>query len=343
MTAEEIFNGRLIMAPMSHGSDLPYRRLVTELGAEVCVGEMAYAYKVTGRQSGDKPLLRRHPSEKIFGVQLAGKQPDVMAEAARVAVDMGADFVDINLGCPIDDATKRGFGAALLRKASKVSAIVTAMKAAVDVPITIKLRTGWEADKPTYLKIARAAEEAGIDAITLHARSRAQRYRRPAEWSHIKELTEAVSVPVIGNGDISSGPEAHARMAETGCAAVMAGRWALAKPWLFREFNEKREIELSAEERLQIIKRYVELCREHFRDDEKGRKRIKKFLIFHQDFFRRYRPEMTSEGELEGWLRRADIAAAEALYDWLVEGAPAEPPPPAEADAPRAVKVESNG
>ena len=331
------------MAPMSHGSNLPYRRLVTELGAEVCVGEMAYAYKVTGRARGDIPLLRRHPSEKIFGVQLAGKKPDVMAEAARVAVDMGADFVDINLGCPIDDATKRGFGAALLRKASKVAAIVSAMKAAVSVPITIKLRLGWEADKPTYMKVALAAQEAGIDAVTLHARSRAQRYRRPAEWSHIKELTEALTVPVIGNGDITSGPEAHSRLKESGCAAVMAGRWALAKPWIFREFEENRDIEKSAGERLEIIKRYVELCREHFRDDEKGRKRIKKFLIFHQDFFRRYRPDKRSEGGLESWLRRADLQAAEALYDWLVEGGPAEPPPPAEAGAPRAVKVLANG
>jgi tRNA-dihydrouridine synthase 3 len=341
--AEEIFNGRLVLAPMANGSDLPFRRLVTELGAEVCFGEMAYAYKVTGRERGDRPLLRRHPSEKIFGVQLAGKQPELLAEAAKVAEDMGADFVDLNLGCPIDDATKRGFGAALLRRASKVAAIIAAMKAAVSIPVTIKLRLGWSSEKPTYMKVGLAAQEAGIDAVTLHARSRAQRYRRPADWSHIKQLAEALTVPVIGNGDIVSGPEAHARMKESGCDGVMAGRWALAKPWIFTEFRENREIEKSADERLEIIKRYVELCKEHFGDDDKGHRRIKKFLIFHQDFFRRYRPESATDSELESWLRRADLPAAEALYDWLVKGGPAEPPPPAEAEAPRAVKVRSHG
>ena len=121
-------------------------------------------------------------------MQLAGKVPGVMAEAARIADDAGADFVDVNLGCPIDDATRRGFGAALLRRAARVAAIVAAMKAAVPVPVTIKLRLGWSSEKPTFLKIARAADEAGVDAIILHARSRAQRYRRPADWSHVAEL-----------------------------------------------------------------------------------------------------------------------------------------------------------
>jgi tRNA-dihydrouridine synthase 3 len=342
VTAEEIFTGRLILAPMSQGSDLPFRRLVNEWGAEVCVGEMAYDYKITGRGPGDKPLLRRHPSEKIFGVQLAGKKPEVMAEAARFAEDSGADFIDVNLGCPIDDATKRGFGAALLRKANKVAAIVAAMKAAVSVPITIKLRLGWESGKPTYMKVALAAQEAGVDAVTLHARSRAQRYRRPAEWDHVKKLAEALTIPVIGNGDIESGPDAHRRLVEAGCAAVMAGRWALTRPWIFKEFEENREILPTPEERLEVIKRYVELCREHFGDDDRGRRRIKKFFIFHQDFFRRYQPG-EPEGDLDEWLRRGDLPAAEALYDWLVEGGPMAPPPPAGPDAPRAVKVTSHG
>jgi len=354
MNAEEIFTGRLIMAPMTRGTDLPFRRLATEWGAEVCLGEMAYAHKVVRRDRAESALLRRHPEEKIFGVQLAGKRPDVMAEAARIAEQSGADFVDVNLGCPIDDATRRGFGAALLRRASRVAAIVAAMKQAVSLPVTVKLRTGWSAEKPTFLKVARAAEEAGADAIVLHARSRAQRYRRPADWNLVRELVAELQVPVIGNGDVLSWRDAGRRREETGCAAVMVGRWALAKPWIFREFKERCDVEPGPEQRLAVIRRYVELCREHFGDDERGRARTRRFLGFHQDFFARFRrgaardavnaddPREWGEkptGELETWLCRTDVDATTALCDWLVDEGDGAPPPPAVARAPRAVKT----
>jgi len=357
VTAEEIFGGRLIMAPMSRGTDLPFRRLAAEWGAEVAVGEMAYAYKVMRGERSELALLRRHPDERIFGAQLAGKQPELMGQAARVAEEAGADFVDVNLGCPIDDATRRGFGAALLRRAGRVRAIVTAMKEAVSIPVTVKLRLGWSSEKPTFLKIARAAVEGGADAVVLHGRSRAQRYRRPADWSRVRELVEALDVPVIGNGDILTWRDGRRRLEETGCSGVMIGRWALAKPWVFREFAEQRDIEPDAEQRLEVLRRYVELSREQFGDDGRGRKRMRRFFAFHQDFFRRYRRGAGLEAvnsndprdwgddprdELERWLARADLVAVEALSDWLIEGGPAEPP--AEApDSPRAVKVRALG
>src|SRR5262245_51747146 len=130
MTADGIFRGRLVMAPMTRGTDLPFRLLANEWGAPVCVGEMAYAHRVSGRERGDLPLLRRHPRETIFGVQLAGKIPEVMAEAARGAEERGADFVDVNCGCAIDEVTRRGFGASLLTRPSTVAKIAAAMRAA---------------------------------------------------------------------------------------------------------------------------------------------------------------------------------------------------------------------
>jgi tRNA-dihydrouridine synthase 3 len=343
---------------MSRGTDLPFRRLAREWGAEVCVGEMAYAHKVIGRERGDRPLLRRHPDESVFGVQLAGKEPEVMAEAARVAAGEGADFIDVNCGCPIDEVTRRGFGASLLRRTSRIAAIVGAMAKSVPVPITVKLRLGWENDTPTFLKIAKAAEGAGAAAVTLHGRSRAQRYRRPADWEAVRALVSELKIPVIGNGDILTWRDAKRRLEETGCAAVMVGRWALAKPWIFREFAEERDIEPGPEERLSVVRRYVELCKDLFRDDEKGRARTRRFLVFHQDFFRRYRRNAGRDAvnaedprewgdppadDLEDWLCRADAPAAEALCRWLVDGEEPVPPPPALPDAPRAVKVEALG
>jgi len=357
MTADEIFRGRLVMAPMTRGTDLPFRRLAGEWGAAVCVGEMAYDHKTGGRERGDLPLLRRHPAESVFGVQLAGKIPEVMAEAARVAQDQGADFVDVNCGCPIDEVTRRGFGASLLQRPGKIAKVVTAMKAAVTIPVTIKLRLGWTDDEPTYLKVARAAVDAGVDAIALHARSRAQRYRRAADWEAVKTLAAEVKVPVIGNGDVFTWQDARSRMSETRCAAVMVGRWALAKPWLFREFTESREIEPTAAGRLEVVRRYVDLCREHFGDDEKGRTRTRRFLTFHQDFFRRFRrgaaasavnsEDPRSWGEepqddLEAWLCRADGPGVAALVRWLVDGEETVPPP-LEPDAPRAVTIAALG
>jgi tRNA-dihydrouridine synthase 3 len=346
------------MAPMTRGTDLPFRRLVAEWGAEVCFGEMAYAHKIVRGEKSERALLRRHPAERVFGAQLAGKHPEVMAEAARIAEQMGADFIDINLGCPIDDATKRGFGAALLERASRVGAIVAAMKSAVSVPVTIKLRLGWSSEKPTYLKVAVAAREAGVDAITLHARSRAQRYRRPADWTHVRRLCEELELPVVGNGDILGWRDARERLESTGCAAVMVGRWALAKPWIFREFAESRDVEPDTEGRLAVLRRYAELCLEHLGDDEMGRRRARRFLAFHQDFFCRYRrgacvDAVNSEDprdwgrppadEIEAWLCRADLPAVDALASWLIDGTAAAPPAAPEPDAPRAVCTPAYG
>jgi tRNA-dihydrouridine synthase 3 len=232
------------------------------------------------------------------------------------------------------------------------------MKRAVQAPITIKLRLGWSEGKPTFLKVARAAEQAGVDAVTLHPRSRAQRYRRPADWDKVAELVDALRIPVIGNGDVLTWQDAVRNQAHAACAAVMVGRWALAKPWIFREYSERRDLPKAPAERLAVVRRYVELCREHFGDDEKGRQRTRRFLVFHQDFFRRYRrgagvdavnsedPRSWGEepaDELEDWLCRADLPAVSALARWLVDGDESATPPPFEPGAQRAVTLVALG
>jgi tRNA-dihydrouridine synthase 3 len=333
-----IFEGATLLAPLTKGGNLPFRRLCVELGARVTVSEMAVARDVVRGKRQEMALLRRAPDEPCFGVQLADRHPEQLGEATRIAVERGADFVDLNLGCPIDLFCRRGLGAALLRKPGKVGALVGAMREAVDVPVTIKMRLGYDDDKPRFMDVARAAIDAGVDAITLHGRSRSQRYRRAADWSHVAELVEAVDVPVIGNGDILTWRDAEHRRGQSGCAGVMVARGALIKPWIFREIADGRDYLLSPEDRLDVLRRYRSLALAHFRDDERGRRNVRLFLDWHLDFLARYRaapaaaPDaddhpliQTRDDALdlpetpEGWVQSSDREQHARLAEWLIE------------------------
>ncbi|MEM7199529.1 MAG: tRNA-dihydrouridine synthase family protein [Planctomycetota bacterium] len=289
-----------ILAPLTKGGNLPFRRLCIDLGAEITMSEMAYSRQVVRGSKSEMALLRKHASEGCFGVQLASGKPEEAVKAAKIAADRGAAFVDLNCGCPIHDVVRRGMGATLLRRPAALARIVAAMVEAVDVPVTVKLRSGWSEGKDNALEIGRAVQEAGAAAVTLHARAREQRYTKAANWELIGEMVSTLSIPVIGNGDLLTHYEVRRRQRESGCAAVMLGRGALIKPWLFREVAEGREIEPAAAERVAIYARLVRYLKEHFREDEKGRERTMRFLPWHFDFFCRYRPLPEAE-----WRERA--------------------------------------
>lgn len=313
------------------------------------VSEMALANKVVKRSRRELALLRRHPEEKCFGVQLCGVIPDAFAKAAIEAVELGADFIDVNLGCPIDVVTKKGGGAALMNRPKRVGEIVAALRSTVDVPISIKVRTGWRDDKPTAIPVAQAAVDNGVDAVIVHGRSRAQRYRRPADWDFVGEVRAAVAVPVIGNGDISGPTGFKERLERSGCESVMIARAALVKPWIFAELDEPCERDLSSKERWSILERYVTLALEHFGDDEHGRTRVRRFLIWHLDFFHRWIPPTVSQEEyaiqerqdafeprdaLEELLARPDDNAHESIADRLMGLEDVDAPLPTVGDAP---------
>jgi tRNA-dihydrouridine synthase 3 len=216
---KEILTGALVMAPMTKGSNLPYRRLCTELGARVLVSEMVVARRLKQRRRSEFALIRRAPDERVFAVQLAGNKPEEMAWAAALVEARGADFVDVNLGCPIDHFTRMGLGAALGRQPNKVGRIVAAMRAAVKVPVTVKIRLGWNADSLNYMTLAKAAVDSGAEAVFVHGRTREARYRHPADWDRIGEIAAALPVPVVGNGDLLFGQDLHARLAATDAQA----------------------------------------------------------------------------------------------------------------------------
>jgi len=282
--------GAVVMGPMTKGSNLPYRRLCVELGARVTVSEMTLARRLKQKRKGEFALIRRAPEEPCFGVQLAGTNPDELAWAAALVESRGADFVDLNLGCPIDHFTRKGMGAALARQPARVGRLVAAMRGAVtSVPVTVKIRLGWNDESRNFLDVARAAVDAGASAVFVHGRTRNARYRHAAEWDAIGQVTQTIPVPVIGNGDILFPHDVDRGRSTSGCTAVMIARGVLIKPWIFREIAEGYR-EVSAEERLSIYRRYAALALEHWRDDERGRAVVREFVEWHLGFWCRYAP-----------------------------------------------------
>ncbi len=358
MSLLQTLPGAMVMGPMTKGSNLPYRQLCVELGARVTVSEMTVARRLKQRRAAEFALIRRFEGEPCFGVQLAGTNPDELAWAAALVEARGADFVDLNCGCPIDHFTHKGLGAALGRQPGRLRRLIEAMKRAVSrVPVTAKIRLGWSDTDRNYLEQARALVDGGADVLTVHGRTRSARYRTDANWNCIGEIAAAVPVPVIGNGDILYGHEADLRRQQAGCVAVMTARAALIRPWVFRE-PESGYVPLPAHERVGIYRRYVTLARAHWGDDEHGLQRVRQFVRWHLDFWCREAPRHPDgsfpamQGResgpptgdpLERLLARTDAAAHDYLMDRLVqrdEIVPGEVPEPGYVSATTTVEPE---
>ena len=227
------------LAPMAGQSNRAFRELCRELGGVgmVCT-ELISSNALENRGSRKRALgwFDFDASEGPLAVQLFGAQPEIMAEAARIVVDCGAPVVDINMGCWVPKVVKKGGGAALLGDCGQATAVVEAVLQAVDVPVTVKVRSGINADQLTAVPFARAAAAAGVSAITVHARTAEQGFSGLADWSIISRVSQAVAIPVIGNGDLTNLEEARQMQRQTGCQGWMVGRAALGNPWLFAQW-----------------------------------------------------------------------------------------------------------
>ncbi|MFF8817783.1 tRNA dihydrouridine synthase DusB [Leucobacter sp. NPDC015123] len=226
----------VILAPMAGITNTAFRRLCREYGAGLYVSEMITSRALVERTPGSLRLIKHHESETPRSIQLYGVDPKTVSEAVRFLVDQDlADHIDLNFGCPVPKVTRKGGGAALPWKADLFSAIVEgAVKAAGDIPLTVKMRKGIDADHLTFLDAARSAEAAGVAAIALHGRTANEFYSGTADWSAIAELKQAItSVPILGNGDIWAADDAIRMVRETGCDGVVVGRGCLGRPWLF--------------------------------------------------------------------------------------------------------------
>jgi tRNA-dihydrouridine synthase B len=230
-----IFPNNVALAPMAGVTDRPFRQLCRRLGAGMAASEMICSDTRLWDSAKTRDRLNHEGEDQPVIVQIAGGDPGMVAEAARRSVALGGQLIDINMGCPAKKVCRRHAGSALLRDEDLVARILNAAVSAVNVPVTLKIRTGWDQDHRNGVRIARIAQDAGIQALAVHGRTRACRFGGSAEYSTIRKIVNAVSIPVLANGDIDSPEKAVAVLGATGAAGIMIGRAAQGRPWLFRE------------------------------------------------------------------------------------------------------------
>ncbi|KAK9838401.1 hypothetical protein WJX84_004682 [Apatococcus fuscideae] len=287
------FRGKLYLAPLTTVGNLPFRRVCKQYGADITCGEMALATNLLQGQPSEWALLRRHPSEDFFGVQVCGGYPDSLARCAQMLDEhIDVDFVDVNMGCPIDIVTNRGAGSALLNKPHRIEQIARAMGGLLRCPLTLKIRKGYSDDKDlAHALVPRLHATGHVAAVTIHGRSRQQRYSRLADWDYIERCAaNCLKMPVIGNGDVVSFEDWNARMRSGQLATGMIARGALIKPWIFTEIKEQRHWDISASERLDMLKQFVSAGLLHWGSDSRGVETVRRFLLEWMSFLHRYIP-----------------------------------------------------
>lgn len=230
----------LWMAPMAGVTDKPFRALVREMGCSLTFTEMISGKAIQYKNPRTWKMLDLR-GENPIAVQIFGSEPQVMASAAKVAQEEGASQIDINMGCPVPKVVRNGEGAALMRTPDLAFSIVSKVREAVSVPVTVKIRAGWDRKSVNAVSFARGLSNSGADAITVHGRTREQMYSGYADWSIIAEVVQAVDIPVIGNGDVWNGQDAKELIDKTGCQGIMLARGVLGNPWLFREVRSTLE------------------------------------------------------------------------------------------------------
>ncbi|KXJ60173.1 MAG: tRNA dihydrouridine synthase DusB, partial [Alteromonas sp. Nap_26] len=234
-------DNNLMLAPMAGVTDRPFRQLCKRLGAGLVVSEMLSSNPKVWNTAKSQARMNHEGEEGIRSVQIAGADPELMAQAAQFNVENGAQIIDINMGCPAKKVNKKLAGSALLQYPDTVESIIKAVVNAVDVPVTLKIRTGWNPENRNGVEIARIAEQNGIQSLAVHGRTRACMYKGEAEYSTIRQIKAAISIPVIANGDITSPEKAQEVLDYTGADGVMVGRGAQGKPWIFNQIQHYLE------------------------------------------------------------------------------------------------------
>ena len=260
---------QVVLAPMAGYSNTSFRKIIKDMGAGLIFAEMVSDKALVYQNAKTLELLKMSEEERPIAQQIFGSDVESFVEAARIVESvMHPDIIDINMGCPVPKvAVSAQAGSALLKNPDKIKKIVSEVVKAVSVPVTVKIRLGWDESSINCVEVAKVIESAGASAITLHARTRAQGYSGKARWEYIKQVKESVSIPVIGNGDVKTCFDAKKMILETGCDAVMIGRGVLGNPWLIRDCVEYLELgsvpkPVSNQEKIEMMKRHFELLKQ---------------------------------------------------------------------------------
>ncbi|MBR3767910.1 MAG: tRNA dihydrouridine synthase DusB [Clostridia bacterium] len=278
-------DGFCALAPMAGVADISFRVLCKEFGAAYTVGEMVSAKGVSMNDKKSKDLMQIDSSEHPSAIQIFGNDPEVMAEAAKYALSFSPDIIDINMGCPAPKIVKNKSGSVLMKNPDLAGRITRAVVNAVDIPVTVKFRTGWDSLSINCVEFAKIIEESGAAAITIHGRTKEQMYAPPVDIDSIKAVKNAVSIPVIGNGDIFTPEDAKNMYEITGCDLIMVGRGSLGRPWLFSQINEYLSSGIyspdpTPEERMNIMLRHAEnICK--IRGIKNGMCEIRKHALWY--------------------------------------------------------------
>jgi len=259
----------IIYAPLAGISDSPTRKLAVRFGADMTVSELISSEGIIRKSKRTLELAKFDDTEKPIGLQLFGANPDSIAEAARVLSSFGPDFIDINFGCPARKVVGKNGGSSVLRNLDLFKKIVMKVVKSIDLPVTVKMRSGWDGRSLTYIEAGKIAEDCGAAAVTLHPRTRAQGFSGRANWSQIAELKNALQIPVIGNGDIGNVVDAKRMFDQTGCDGIMLGRVSIGNPWIcgrIKEYLKTGEIppEPPIVERLQIALEHFDMTLNEF-------------------------------------------------------------------------------
>ena len=280
------FSVPVFLAPMAGVTDTAYRILAREMGCELVYSEMVSDKGINYRNTHTLEMLHTEPAERPIAMQLFGAEPESVARAAQYVESLGcADILDFNMGCPAPKVVKNHEGSALMKEPRQAFAILSALRKAVRLPVTVKMRLGWDDDSINVLELARLAEQAGMDAIAVHGRTREQFYRGQADWETIAAVKQAVSIPVIANGDVRTCADLARIFAVTGCDGVMIGRAAQGNPWIFRRFREflQTGVELPEPllaERGEIILRHLDMLLQ-FKGDYIGPREMRKHATWY--------------------------------------------------------------
>ncbi len=252
------FDSKLLLAPMSSICTAPYRLLMEQLGSGGTVSELISCHGINYENEKTIKMLEIHPKERNIGIQLFGEDKEAMAKAAIVACERNPKFIDINMGCPVRKVVSKGGGSALMKDPTKLGAFFSEIKKNINVPLTIKIRTGWDSDSINAHEIIHIAKNEGVEFVAIHGRTRTQAYKGYANWNLLEDIAKAKTLPIIGNGDLHSAHQTKSRLETTACDALMLGRGPLRNPFIFLEslMNEEDAFSFDALDTLEVIKKF---------------------------------------------------------------------------------------